>query len=244
MTIKLTAAAIAKAILLQFFIVLFALTQVSACDSDSFVFEEFGQRSQNLSDLLKQLQISYKMNLPDQEKLKRIVLNEWVDFFLDHGNSPPGGFAQIATTTWKATLEMAGQQIGRLTYRKIAVEETDSVTVPFDLLAQPKKFVEVRETIASWTVAFEEPMKPSIRSEGIWLGRNVTYLAQIMSLAAATCPNEKARVKKMIAGLSNDWKFVLDAGPEVANTVFRFSSKEIRLKLKRELEHWRKLSFM
>lgn len=239
---KITATDMGKAILLQFF--LFIALASSACDADDFVFKDFEQRCLKISELVRELQLSYRMNLPGLAKSRRMLLNEWIDFFLDHGQSPPAGFNHIATSTWRTTVEQAGKTIGALTYEKITPEAADSATIPFELLAQPIKFSQVREIMASWSQVISLEKSESIASESIWIGRNVQNLVRLTGLAASSCPFEKDRVKSLIKGLDNDWRFVLEAEPELAETLFQFSSQEIRAKLKKEFEHWRKLSFM
>ncbi|GAB4273837.1 MAG: hypothetical protein Kow0029_13760 [Candidatus Rifleibacteriota bacterium] len=233
-----------KTVFLQLFLLVMLVQYALACDTDTFVYEEFGQRCQKMSELIRKVQLAYKMNLPEQEHYKRILLNEWVDFFLDHGNAPPGGFTQIATSSWKSTIENAGRKLSELTYRQIDPNDADAAGIPFELLSQPVKFNAIRETIASWTKLQDEEEAETIASEGIWIGKNVAQLVRLSGLLLEPYPHEKARVKRFVKDLSENWRFVIEAEAEVAETVFIFSRKEIRKKIKRELEHWRKLSFM
>ncbi|MFZ5951849.1 MAG: hypothetical protein ACOYXC_14150 [Candidatus Rifleibacteriota bacterium] len=233
------AAGLLIAVLLQF---VFSIP-LHSCDVDSFVYEEFGQRCLRLSGFIKELQTSYRFNLPDQDKFRRQLLNEWTDFFLDHGEGPPPGMSQIATESWKQTIVQTGQQIGKLTYRQIEPQEADWTTIPFFLLSQPPKLEQVRQALASWSELLEMPVCDSVASESAWIGSNMYNLAQISNLTLVSVENEKERVLKLVREINYDWGHVVNAPSETADTIFRFSRDEIRAKLKKEFEHWRKLSF-
>lgn len=215
-----------------------------ACDVDSFVYEEFGQRCLRLADYIKQLQLAYRLDLPDQDKNKRQLLNEWTSFYLDHGQAPPPGISGIATATWQNTISAAGIWIGNLSYRRIAPAEAFSATVPFILLSQPGKLQEAQQVIASWSEILAVPATGSIEHEGHWIGRNIELLSQLTGPLIIDNEIELARISQLVREINLDWKYVITADPGAQETVLRFSRHEIRDKLKREFAHWARLSFM
>lgn len=238
---KKTFAAATLVVLLQF---VFCPQSSRCCDADSFVYEEFGQRCLRLSDYIKQMQLSYMLNLPDQNKHKRQLLNEWTSFYLDHGSEPPPGMTSIATDSWKLTIREAGEQIGKLTYHRIAPEDADWAIIPFYLLGQPLKMAQGQETIASWAELFEQPASGSLASESAWIGENLRNMAILINLTQTGNNSEKARAIALANEIKTDWSFVINADSAAAATVLRFTSEEIRAKLKKEFERWRKLFFM
>lgn len=237
---KKTIAAVAFLLLLR----LFFPAEAPGCDADSFVYEEFGQRCLRVAEYIRQVQISFKLNLPDQEKHKRQLLNEWTSFFLDHGEEPPAGFVGIATDSWKLTMTEAGQQIGMLTYRREKPEKADWATIPFIMLAQPEKFNQCRQAIASWAEIIDSHESLSIENEQDWIAENIKQLARLTSLATSSESSEQARIAELVKSINLDWSFVTSAQADALNTVFKFTSQEIRAKLKKEFTHWRKLFFM
>ena len=244
MTQNRTATVFTSILLLQFFLFSLCQNYVFACDGDDFVYEEFGQRCLKMSELIRQFQMSKKMNLPDRDKFKRQLLNEWVDFFLDHGNMPPGGFSNIATDTWSLTISEVGQYIGKMAYQNLPYEQSMTACIPFDLLGQPIKLSNVRTAIESWRTILNEPNYDTIASEGMWIGKNIRSLISVVEEFSATYPSEKVKTKKFIASINQDWLFVLKADKNVSQTLFKYSCNEIRQKMKNEFEHWRKLAFL
>ncbi len=237
---KKTIAAVAFLLLLR----LFFPAIVWSCDADGFIYEEFGQRCLRVAEYIRQVQISFRMNLPDQEKHKRQLLNEWTSFFLDHGEEPPAGFVGIATASWKTTMTEAGQQIGMLTYRRESPEKADWATIPFIMLAQPEKFSQCRQAIASWSEIIDVPESLSIENEQDWIAQNIKHLSRLTSLATSNESSEQARITELVKSINLDWSFVTSANKDALDTVFKFTSQEIRAKLKKEFTHWRKLFFM
>ena len=234
------AAAAVLAVLLQFSF----LTISFACNIDSFIFEEFGQRCIRMADCIKNLQVAYRFNLPDHDEHKRKLLNEWTAFYLDHGQAPPPGIPDIATASWKETFTSTGNQIGLLSYRKIEPAEADWATIPFLLLAQPTKFSQGREILASWSKILQIPPQESIASEAVWIGNNMANLAQIARMSIIESETENARISALVRDINASWGYVVSADNAVQETLFRFSRDEIRAKLKKEFERWRKLFFM
>ncbi len=237
---KKTIAAVAFLLLLRLFFPAKAL----CCDADSFVYEEFGQRCLRVAEYIRQVQISFRLNLPDQEKHRRQLLNEWTSFFLDHGEEPPAGFVGISTDSWKLTMTEAGQQIGMLTYRREKPEKADWATIPFIMLAQPEKFNQCRQAIASWAQLIDSPATLSVEHEQVWIAENIKQLARLTSLATSSESSEQARIAELVKSINLDWSFVTSAKADALNTVFKFTSQEIRAKLKKEFTRWRKLFFM
>lgn len=237
---KKSIAAVILAVLLQFFF----CSSSKGCDADSFVYEEFSQRCLLIAQCIKQLQLAQLMNLPDRNKHQRKLLNEWTSFFLDHGASPPAGFAHIATATWKRTFNEAGQQIGGLTYGRMPPEKADSAMIPFYLLSQPKKFELGRQALATWSQILEKPVSDSIASESIWIGKNLESLNRVSSLVVSGSEPENLRINMLMQDIQREWQPVLSADKETAATLLSLSGNEIRAKLKKEFERWRKLFFM
>jgi hypothetical protein len=245
-TLNLTKKTTITAALLLWWSLLFFIgsAPIQACDADDFIYEEFGQRCLKLAELTVQLKTAYKMSLPDHAKFKRQLLNEWVSFYLDHGQYPPAGFANIATNSWQTTLKFTGAEIGNLAYHQQISSNTDAAKIPLLMLAQPILFAQTRETVASWVALFNEPPANKIASETVWLSKNARALVRISKLMEEVSPGERQRIRKFLDELNYNWQHVLNAEETVAKSIFKFASEELREKLAKELEHWRMLTFM
>lgn len=246
LTAKATTVSLPKLLLWLFLICLQAamFTSATACDKDSFVFETFGLRCQRISEYIKDLQIARKMNLPVAAEKRSKLLNEWVTFYLDHGQAPPASFTLMTTQNWSRTLTRAGETIGQFAYEKITPEEADLACIPFDLLAQQDKLETVMTLIASWSEVLQESPGETISQTSDWLARNLGIFVQINRTIGPKYAEELKSSHELVTLCNQQWKFVLEAPQGSAQTVYRFTRQELADRFTKEFERWRQLAFM
>lgn len=214
-----------------------------ACDVDSFVFEEFGLRCQRISEYIKDLQIAQKMAMPTANERRRKLLNEWVSFYLDHGNAPPASFTMMTDQNWQRTIAQAGATIGDLVYAKIAPEMAESACIPFDLLAQQPKLQTVMTILASWSVKINEPAGETASQTSQWIATNLGYFIELNLTVGRDYLNEAQSSRALVAYFNQQWRLVVSAPLAEAASIYRYTRDDLVNKLKKEFERWRCLSF-
>ncbi|MDD2998706.1 MAG: hypothetical protein PHV05_06550 [Candidatus Riflebacteria bacterium] len=206
------------------------------------MFEEFGLRCQKISGAIKDLQIAQKMALPGTNKKSGELLNAWVDFYLDHGMTPPAGFAQVATQSWSRTLSKTGEIIGLLVYEKIAPDQADSACITMDLLAHEKTLEKVATIMTAWSEILKKSAGETITQTSNWLAINLSLLSQLNG-AVGNYPGERQNSREFIICFRQQWQFVRSAPPDTAATIYKFTRDELADKLKKEFERWQQLTF-
>lgn len=247
LTLKATTVSFKKLLLWLFLIslpVFLFSARIQACDSESFVFEEFGRRCQRISDYIKDLQIARKMELPAASEKRGRLLNEWVDFYLDHGQAPPASFTMMTNKNWSRTLTKAGETIGQLAYDRIPPDQAETACITFDLLAQPPKLETAMALIASWTLEIELPAGETVEQTSEWLFRNLRFQVELYKAVGESYPVAAENHAELIKSFNQQWKFVVQAPADTAATVYRFTRDELVTRLKQEFERWRQLIFM
>lgn len=235
-----------KMLLLWLFLTAFTVISYTAfaCDADGFIFEEFGQRCQRLSENIKDLQIARKMNFPMAIERRQKLLNEWVAFYLDHGNGPPASFTLMTDHNWKRTLTKAGETIGQFAYEKIPPEQAEVACIPFDLLTQQPKLATVMELLASWTTSINESPGETVEQTSEWIRVNLGYFFELNRSLGEGYPVELKKSRELVRFFNQQWKFVVEAPADSADTIYRFTRNDLVEKLKKEFERWRELCFM
>ena len=224
-------------------LVFFGPQSCLACDVDSFVYEEFGLRCQRLSEYIKDLQVAQKLAMPTANEKRRKLLNEWVSFYLDHGNKPPASFTMMTDANWQKTLSKAGETIGDLVYTRIAPEMAESACIPFDLLTQQPKLQAAMTILASWAIKIDEPVGETASQTSQWIAANLGYFIELNLNIGRDYQTEAQSSRALITYFNRQWRLVIDAPTLTAETIYHFTRDDLVERLKKEFERWRRLAF-
>lgn len=235
-----------KKLLLWLFISMLTVVSNNAysCDATGFIFEEFGLRCQRLSEYIKDLQIARKMDFPMAVEKRQKLLNEWVAFYLDHGNGPPASFTLMTDQNWKRTLTRAGETIGQFAYERIPPEQAEAACIPFDLLTQQPKMTTVMTLLASWSARINESPGETAGETSEWIRVNLGFFFELNRALGQGYPEELKRSRELIRFFNQQWKFVVEAPANTGDTIYRFTRNDLVEKLRKEFERWRVLCFM
>lgn len=227
-----------------FLILVFVAFSINAfaCGDDSFVFDEFGKRCLYIANMIQQLKVAQSMNLPNKASVKGKLLNEWIDFYLAHGNKPPGAIASIATNSWKICIKNSGKLLSDIAYEKVDSKKADIAIIPFYLLGKPEKMKEIHSIISSWTIAIDKVSEDNLSAKTSWIKKNLMFI-DILRKEFTMFKYVDSELRKFIADVWQNWLYVINAKGEVQNTALKFTFAESLDKIRAKYLEWRLLTF-
>lgn len=233
-------------VLWLFLFVFFALGSelpLNACDAGDFVYEEFGVRCQNIGVMIKNLQAALKMNMPNSVKMQADISNEWVSFYLSHGEEPPASFTAVLPEIWKETMIFAGQKIADLVFERTNPNEADEACIVFDMLALEKNLTGAHEAMHLWKSEIQKEVGESVASATEWLGLNLNAYIQVSGLLAKNYPVFEARRADFVNSIKMEWQEVLKAHESVQEVLARFTRAKLVNKMLFEYNRYKIMTF-
>ncbi len=136
-----------------FLALLLVLTEAPspACESGFFIPGEFSDRVLKIAALIDETRVRRQMGHPDPEANTTQIATRWVDFYLDHGPTPPASLTP-ATPGWATTTRSLGYAI-----REFCDAATDAtvtadigrIMIPLQILGDFDRLKEIHTLYAS-----------------------------------------------------------------------------------------------
>lgn len=215
---------------------------ILACGEDDFVYEEFGKRCVKIAEMIQELKVAQAMKLPAKQIIKGKLLNEWIDFYLAHGNVSPGNIEAIATTSWKLCVQSAGKNLSDIAYERIKPENADIAVIPFFLLGQPEKMKKIHEVMVSWSTIIDEEPNMNTASTTIWIQKNLVMFDSIGS-ELFEFPSLGKDMKSFVMSTWQNWRYVAMAKGEAGKIALKFTFPEVAAKIRKKFNTWKILAF-
>lgn len=212
------------------------------CGDDSFVFEEFGKRCLYIANMIQELKVAQIMDLPNKADIKGKLLNEWIDFYLAHGNKPPGNISSIATNSWKICIKNSGKLLSEIAYEKVDSKKADLAILPFYLLEQPEKMKDIHSIISSWTIVIDKIPENNLSAKTAWVKKNLIFV-DILRKEFSTFKYVRSESRKFIVDVWQNWHYVTTATGEAQKTAMKFLFAELSDKIKTKYREWKLLTF-
>ncbi|MDD3001172.1 MAG: hypothetical protein PHF29_05400 [Candidatus Riflebacteria bacterium] len=216
---------------------------LNACDAGDFVYEEFGLRCQNIGIMIKNLQAALKMNMPNSVQMRANISNEWVSFYLSHGEEPPASFTKVLPEIWKETMTFAGQKITDLVFERTHPDEADEVCIVFDMLALEKNMSSAHEAMNSWKSESQKEVGESVASVTKWLGQNLNAYIEVSGVVAKNYPAYESRRANFINSIKMEWQEVLKASGDVQEVLAKFTTSRLVNKILLEYNRFKIMLF-
>jgi hypothetical protein len=210
-----------------------------ACDAGDFVHEEFGVRCLNMGEMVKTLLATQRMNMPGQTKARAAIANEWVSFYLSHGEEAPASFTGILPGAWKRSMQYAGRQLADLLFERLKVEKADGICVMFDIVALKNLLESAHKAMGEWEAILGEPIGETVEGTTDWLGYNLNAYAYLTYAVGENYSGLKAEAKAFMDGIKRRWVEVLRAEPGVQESLYRFTKPRVEELIRSEFRRYK-----
>jgi hypothetical protein len=210
-----------------------------ACDAGDFVQEEFGERCLLMGEMVKNLLATQRMDMPNKTKARASLGNEWVSFYLSHGEEAPASFTGVLPGAWKQSMRYVGQQIADLLYQRLEVENADSICVVFDLIALKNLLENAHRAMADWESALSKPVGETLAETTDWLGYSLNAYSYLTHAVGEQYSGLTLEAKRFIDGVKRRWVEVLRAEPAVQDTLYRLTKPRLEEQLRNEFKRYK-----
>ncbi len=209
------------------------------CDAGDFVHEEFGVRCQNMGEMVKTLLAVQRMDVPDQTKARAAIANEWVSFYLSHGEESPASFTEVLPGAWKRSMAFVGQQLSDLLYGNLSFEDGDDICVVFDMIALQNLLSSAHGAMGEWGRTLALPVGESLEVTTEWLGVNLNSYMILTQIVGEEYSGLTAKSKRFMELIKRRWVEVLRADGAIRDTLYRMTRTRLAEEFLREYERFK-----
>jgi|GEM_PF-3989488 len=230
---------------IHFFLFIFFFFNVClesfGCGPAEFVIDQFAAKCKSISEGLKEVELGRKMDLPDIASRTSRLLNLWVDFFLDHGDTPPPVFKSVDGNKWKISTRFIGHELQSFLRNEKPSEEIESVLVTLDIISDPKKLVEIHAILATWSLAID--VKPDLGSsaDGEWIKNTLVEPLCALGSKLGKFQGLCFRMESFIKSELEEWHQMISARASETAEIIDSRLKLIQTCIKKEFSDLRKI---
>ena len=219
---------------------------LSGCDVETFLPDEFEARCRHLIETMQQAILAQSLARPDLADRQTALLNEWVDFYADHGSIPVPSFTQVGTATWQQALK----DIGRVVHEGTTGQPGDwqraeDALLPLACLGEPALRTLLLPCRPAWLEESWPQGDQTPAEVDTWLRTRIVPTLHLMrTILKPRFPGQATRITFFMNRLGRLWKTVVSQPTEQQQRLaLEVSAAHLFSLLHAEKAFWQQLLF-